>query len=178
MILNIWILNIINQQPELTASAIDQDINIVCIQEHTFIHSEYIKYHDTGNGWTLVSAFSWKNSVNVTIGGVGMLKEQQVLKLLKSIEKIQPIMMVATFNGNPSATIIFCYSPTNVCEETDLIAYYNALSPLVRSIPKHNVLIIGRDINAQTGRKRKPQIQLTPHIKQKLGTSNWLHDRK
>ena len=57
--------------------------------------------------------------------------------------------MVATFNGNPSATIIFCYSPSNVSEETDLIAFYNELSSLVRSIPKHNVLIIGRDMNAQ-----------------------------
>ena len=37
-------------------------------------------------------------------------------------------MMVATFNGNPSATIISCYSPTNVSEETDLIVFYNELS--------------------------------------------------
>ena len=48
--------------------------------------------------------------------------------------------MVATLNANPSATIISCYSPTNVSEETDLIAFYDELSSLVRSIPKHNVL--------------------------------------
>ena len=34
-------------------------------------------------------------------------------------------MMVAAFNGNPDATIISCYSPTDVSEETDLIAFYN-----------------------------------------------------
>ena len=55
-------------------------------------------------------------------------------------------MVEATFNGNSSATIIICYSPTNVSEETDLI--YNELSFLVRSIPKHDVLIIGGDMNA------------------------------
>ena len=73
-------------------------------------------------------------------------------KITKYIEKIQLRMMVATFNGNPSATIISRYSPTNVSEETDLIAFYNELSSFVRSIPKHNVLVIGRDINAQIGK--------------------------
>ena len=61
-------------------------------------------------------------------------------------------MMVATFNGNPSATIISCYSLTNVIEETDFIAFYNELSSLVRRIPKHNVLVIGGDRNAQIGK--------------------------
>ena len=57
-------------------------------------------------------------------------------------------MMVATFNGNPRATIISCYSPTNDRKETELIAFYDELSSLVRSIPKHNVLIIGGNMNA------------------------------
>ena len=43
--------------------------------------------------------------------------------------------MVATFNGNPSATII-CYSPTNISEEIDLIAFYNELSSLVHNMGK------------------------------------------
>ena len=37
-------------------------------------------------------------------------------------------MMVTTFDGNPCATIISCYSPTNVSEETDSIAFYNKLN--------------------------------------------------
>ena len=57
--------------------------------------------------------------------------------------------MAATFNGNPRATIVSCYSPTNVSEETELVAFYDELSSLVRSIPKHNMLVIGRDMNAQ-----------------------------
>ena len=61
-------------------------------------------------------------------------------------------MMVATFNGNPRATIISCYSPTNVSEETELVAFYDELSSLVRSIPKHNVLVIDGDIDAQIGK--------------------------
>ena len=68
--------------------------------------------------------------------------------------------MVATFNGNPRASIIFCYSPTNVSEETGLIAFYDKLSSLVRSIPKHNVLIIGRDMNAKIGKNRNHKYSL------------------
>ena len=84
----------------------------------TQIHSKDIKYHDNSNGWMLATASAWKNSVNITMGGVGMLIGSQALKSLNSIEKIHPRMMVATFHGNLSATIISCYSPTNVSEET------------------------------------------------------------
>ena len=61
-------------------------------------------------------------------------------------------MMATTFNGNPKATIISCYSPTNVSEETEQVTFYEELSSQVRSIPKHNLLVIGRDINAQIGK--------------------------
>ena len=64
-------------------------------------------------------------------------------------------MMVATFNGNPRATIISSY---NVSEETELIAFYDDLSSLVRSIPKRNV--IGRDINAQIGKNGNHKFSL------------------
>ena len=60
--------------------------------------------------------------------------------------------MAATFNGNPRATIISCYSPANVSEETEQITFYDELSSLVRSIPKHNMLVIGGDMNAQIGK--------------------------
>ena len=61
-------------------------------------------------------------------------------------------MMAATFNGNPRATIISGYSSTNVSEETELVTFYDELSSLVRSILKHNVLVISRDMNAQIGK--------------------------
>ena len=82
-----------------------------------------------------------------------MLIRPQALKSLNRIEKIQPRMMVPIFDGNSSTTIISCYSPTNVSEETELIAFYNELSSLVCSILKNNVPIIGGDMNAQIGKK-------------------------
>ena len=60
-IFNARILKRIGQLPELTASTIDHNIDIICIQEHIYTHSEDIKYHDTGKGWTLATAYAWKN---------------------------------------------------------------------------------------------------------------------
>ena len=151
---NVRTLNRIGQLPELTASAVEHKIDIICIQEHRFTHTEDIKYHKTGNGWMLVTVSAWKNSVNASVGGVGMLIGPRALKTLNSIERIQPRMMATTFNGNPKATIISCYSPTNVSEETKLVTFYKELPSLIRSIPKHNLLVIGGDMNAQIRKNR------------------------
>ena len=58
---NVRTLNRIRQLPELTASAIGHNIDIICIQEYRYTHSEDIKYHDTGNVWTLATTSAWKN---------------------------------------------------------------------------------------------------------------------
>ena len=120
---NLRTLNRIGQLPELIASAEEHKIDIICIQEHRYTHTEDIKYHETGNGWSLATVSAWKNSVNAAIGGVGLLIGPRALKTLNSVEKIQPRMMAATFNGNPRAIIISCYSPTNVSEETELVTF-------------------------------------------------------
>ena len=57
--------------------------------------------------------------------------------------------MTINLYGNPQTTIISCYSPTNVSHKT--IEFYTELNSLTRRIPKHNVLIIGGDFNAQLG---------------------------
>ena len=122
-------LNRIGQLPELTASAIDPNIDIVCVQEHRYHHSkEDIKYHDTGNGLTFVYLSAWKNSINTAIG-VGILIGPRALKSLSSIDKIQARMMAATFNGNPNTRIIY-HIPADASDETDLNAFYNELSIL------------------------------------------------
>ena len=157
---NVRTLNRIGQLPELIASAVEHKIDIICIQEHRCTHTEDIKYHETGNGWSLITVSAWKNSVNAAVGGVGLLIGPVALKTLNSIEKIQPRMMAATFNGNHRATIISCYSPTNIREETELVTFYDELSSLVRSIPKHNMLVISGDMNAQIGKNGNNKFSL------------------
>ena len=43
--------------------------------------------------------------------------------------------------------MIICNNPTKASDEKNLITFSNELSSLVRSIPKHKVLIIGGDMN-------------------------------
>ena len=48
---NVMTLNRVNQLPEMTASAAEHYIDIICIQKHRYYNSKLeIKYHDTGNG--------------------------------------------------------------------------------------------------------------------------------
>ena len=84
----------------------------------------------------------------------------RALETLNSIEIIQLRMLTATLNGNPRATIISCYSPTNVSEETELVTSYDELSSLVSSIPKYNMLVIGGDTNAQIEKNRNNKYSL------------------
>ena len=99
MTFNVRTLNRIRKLPELTASAIDHNIDIICIQEHWYSHGDDIKYHDTGNVWTRAIASAWENFVNSTIG---MLIGPRVLKLLNSEEKI-----LLYFDPRPSPKILF-----------------------------------------------------------------------
>ena len=175
---NVRTLNRIGQLPELIASAVEHKIDIISIisiQEHRYTHNEDIKYHDTGNGWTLAIVSIWKNSINATVRGIGILIGPRALKSLNNIERIQPWMMAATFNGNPRATII-CYSLTNV-NETELVAFYDQLSSLVRSIPKHNMVIVGGDMNAQIGKNGNNKYSLQNASKE-WTTFNRFDDRK
>ena len=153
---NVRTLNRIEQVLEMTASAVERNMH----SRSQIRICKYIKYHNTGIGWTLATVSAWKHSVNATVGGVGILIGLRALKYLYSIERIQPRTMVATFNGNPIARIISCYSPTNVNEETKLIAFYDELSSLVRSIPKHYVLVFGSDMNAQIGKNGNQKYSL------------------
>ena len=73
-------------------------------------------------------------------------------------------MMAATFNGNPRATIITCYSPTNVNEKTELVTFFDELSSLVRNIPKQRA-IHWRRYECLHREKRKQQIQPTQRDK-------------
>ena len=137
---------------ELIIVAVTYHIDVINLQEHRFYHEDIdLKYHEPGNGWTLISASALKSIGNSTIGGVGMLLSPHATKSLNSIEKITSRILVATFQGNPEPILISCYSPTNIVDGQEVIDFYDDLSSLIRSVPKHNVLIIGGNLNAQIG---------------------------
>ena len=65
---------------------------------------------------------------------------------------IYRLIYIYIFIGSPSTTIISCYRPTNTSDEKCYINFYNELSSLGSCITKHNVIIIGENINAQIGK--------------------------
>ena len=81
-------------------------------------------------------------------------------------------MVIATLNDILGTTILSCYSPTYASDKTDLIPFYNKLYYFVHSISKHNILIIGGDMNAQVGKNKSNKICLRNISKKRWGTSN------
>ena len=145
-------LQSIKQISELISIAVTYHIDVINVQEHRFYHEDTdLKYHELGNGWPFISASDLKNTGNSTIVGVGMVLSPYATKSLNSIEKITPQILVATFHGNPEPTLISSCSPTSIVDEQEVRDFYDHLSSLNRSVPKHNVLIIGGDLNAQIG---------------------------
>ena len=71
---NVRTLNTINQVPVFMAFIAENNIDIICMQEHRYYHSELnLKFHDTSNEWTVVSTSTRKHSINVVIGAAGIL---------------------------------------------------------------------------------------------------------
>ena len=92
-----------------------------------------------------MTASSWKNKSNSSIGGIGLHLSPSATKSFINVEKISPRIITENFNGNPIMTVISCYSLTNVSE------FYNTMSSFTHYVLKHNVLIITGDFNAYLG---------------------------
>ena len=60
----------------------------------------------------------------------------------------------------PTSAQLSLASPTNASDKIDIITFYNVLSFLVQHISKHNVLIIGRDMNSRIGKDENYKVCL------------------
>ena len=94
-------------------------------------HGTKVKYAATGEIGILINMLSYNDLANVDI--------------------VSKRIMIVHFNGNPQTSIIVCYSPTNVCDPTEIENCYENLTSTIRQIPKHTVLIIAGDFNAHIG---------------------------
>ena len=84
-----------------------------------------------------------------------MLLNQKAYKSLNAVETISPTTMIASFNGDPAVTIISCYSRSNISdeEEEDKDRFYFDATTATRSIPKHNITLVGGGMNPRLGKK-------------------------
>ena len=127
------------------------NLQLVCIQEHRILHKDNdpeLICHDIGKS-ILFTASAYRNEINATIGGIGLVVQKQLLPLLTSIKKVNDRILIATFSGNPKTVIISCYSPHNHFPIEEVESFYNELSNVISNLPPHNNLIIGGDFNAR-----------------------------
>ena len=89
------------------------------------------------------------NSINAATGGIRILVSKKTYNAIVSVEMISPIIMIAQFQINLHTSVISCYSPINVSDDQEIELFYTRLTSLTRQIPKHNILLIGGDLNAQ-----------------------------
>ena len=143
------ILNRATKLNELVYNAQKFNISIIAIQEHRLIHEEPLKHHSLGDNWLLITSSATRNTTKAAIGGVGILLNPHAKLALESIETISERTMIEAFNGNPKCTVISTYSPTNVTSENAIKEYYSELTTLVHQVPKHNILFLCGDMNAQ-----------------------------
>ena len=149
---NVQTLSGEKKKGELTAMSEKYQVDVTCIQEHRIYHPEdKIQHHNMEKGWMLITSSAEKGSNNATIRGVGILLSPQAYSTLLHVESVSARIMVATFNGYPKTTIIACYSPTNCSEEAEASDFYIGLQDSIRQVPKHNVIIVAGDMNAQVG---------------------------
>ena len=96
------------------------------------------------------TASAWRNDSQAATGGVGILINPTVEKVLCDISRISERVLKATFAGNPETTIIVAYSPINVSKNTKQTeAFFNHLRQAIDSTPPHNCLMILGDFNAK-----------------------------
>ena len=108
---NVRTLNGRSQINELFSSMSKQSIDIIAIQEHRIFHPEEELRYLSKSGSQLITSSATKNSINATIGGVGLLLSPKACNNLTKIESISSRIMVAEFSSNPVLTVVYAYSP-------------------------------------------------------------------
>ena len=155
--LNTRTLSITGRLEELVNQAKVNCIDIICIQEHNLYHpSEELNFHKLLYGYQFITCSAWKNAVNATHGGVGILLSPKACSNLINIEKITPRIIIAEFTSNPVTTVIGCYSPHNARPEEEVDEFYEDLKKVVEDVPAHNLLTICGDFNAKIGHDEAP----------------------
>jgi hypothetical protein len=103
---------------ELCKGCTDKKLDIVCIQEIRWKCENKIerKWNSTNTYQLIYCSASSEGH-----GGIGILVSRKFATLIKSIEVYSERIMMIDFNSNPIITVLCCYAPTNVTNDTQKI---------------------------------------------------------
>ena len=139
-----------NRAAELDQCRKEAGIEILGVQEHRIIHTDPIEFRRVGSS-CLITSSGWRNEVQASQGGVGLLLGPKARKALLKVRSINNRIMAAEFDGNPKTTVIVIYAPTNCADEDAIETFYETLRNAINDVPAHNFLIVMGDFNARLG---------------------------
>ena len=139
-----------NRAAELARCRNETDIEILGVQEHRIIHADPIEFKRLGSSY-LVTSSGWRNEVQASQGGVGLLMGTKARKALLKVKSINKRIMLAEFDGNPKTSVIVVYAPTNCSSNEKAEEFFEELNNTISDIPAHNFLIVMGDFNARLG---------------------------
>lgn len=97
----------------------------------------------------------YSGNKNEHIHGVGLLLNKEANKTFISWEPISERLLTARFNTRfTKLTIIQCYAPTNSNPKECKDEFYHHLQQTIDTIPKHDMIIMMGDFNAQISESR------------------------
>ena len=123
-------------------------LDILGIVEHKIIHDDPIEHHEKQNV-TFTTTSATKNANSAPIGGLGLLINRTSAAALAEIKPYNSGILAAHCNGSPATTINIYYAPAEGTTET--INNYEHLIDIIRTVPKHDVLLVIGDYNAYLG---------------------------
>ena len=92
--------------PELIASTERTRQEVICIQEHRFVHLNTDIKESTFGKWKLLTCSAWRNTMNAATGGIGILVNSRAYNAISSVDMIKSRIMAIHFQGNPQTTVI------------------------------------------------------------------------
>ena len=146
-VMNVRTIRKKSKREELMSHFNKYKVYILGIIDHKIVHDDPIKYHEKDNS-TLITTSATRNANNTPIGSISLLLNRTSSASLAEIKPYNSRILVVHFNGNPATTIIVHYAPVEGDE--DAIDHDEQLSDIIRTIPKHVLLVIG-DCNAHLG---------------------------
>ncbi|KAI8514657.1 hypothetical protein Bbelb_072480 [Branchiostoma belcheri] len=148
--LNVRTLKEARCREELATNLSLYEIDVLGIQEHRIVHEEEVK-HEVINGQQLITTSATRNQAGAAVGGIGIMLGSTASSSLAKVTKNTERILTASFQGNPVASIIVTYCPTNTADEDTVKAHYEDLARAIEAIPAHNLLLVIGDFNARIG---------------------------
>ena len=90
-----------NKISEIIASVNATQLDIICLQEHRFIHEDVDTKEYSIGEWHMITDSAWKNSVNAATGGIGILINKTSFNSLVNVTLVSKRIMIVNCNGNP-----------------------------------------------------------------------------